>query len=382
MHWSRPFALAAVTVGVALAVLLGGVLRESASPAGARGAVDARVAAAADELGTGVARTRYRLDDPPARGGDPCRDGRRPHVHPARPRLPAARPRDRRSELLRALGADCSGARSRSTRPTRTPSAGSARSHSRATASATPSSSVGGPNVSRRPRPAHLGVVGDALVELGRYREAFATFDRMAALTSGSRRYARVSYARELLGARRTRSRRCELALEAGDAAARADRVDHVQLAKLHLGRGEARGGRAATTGWRSPSLPGYVYALDGLARVEAARGRPRAGARALAPCRRHHAAAAVRRHARRPAAHARADARRRASSTQLVGAIERVLRRERRAHRPRDRALRRRSRTPARARRSTAPAARTRERAGHRRRRRLGLGARAQRPL
>src|SRR2546428_74000 len=44
------------------------------------------------------------------------------------------------------------------------------------------------------------GIVGDALVELGRYREAFAAFDRMASLKPSLSSYARVSYARELLG--------------------------------------------------------------------------------------------------------------------------------------------------------------------------------------
>src|SRR5213592_430625 len=44
------------------------------------------------------------------------------------------------------------------------------------------------------------GVLGDSLVELGRYREAFARFDRMASLRPALASYSRVSYARELLG--------------------------------------------------------------------------------------------------------------------------------------------------------------------------------------
>jgi len=44
------------------------------------------------------------------------------------------------------------------------------------------------------------GVIGDAELELGRYRQAFADFDRMAALKPSVASYARVSYARELLG--------------------------------------------------------------------------------------------------------------------------------------------------------------------------------------
>ena len=45
-----------------------------------------------------------------------------------------------------------------------------------------------------------LGVLGDSLVELGRYEAAFATFDRMAATKPGLSSYARIAYARELKG--------------------------------------------------------------------------------------------------------------------------------------------------------------------------------------
>src|SRR5438034_3699571 len=44
------------------------------------------------------------------------------------------------------------------------------------------------------------GIVGDALVELGRYHVAFAAFDRMATMKPGLPAYARVAHARELLG--------------------------------------------------------------------------------------------------------------------------------------------------------------------------------------
>src|SRR5205807_9871342 len=46
----------------------------------------------------------------------------------------------------------------------------------------------------------NYGVIGDALVELGRYRQAFRAFDTMAELRPGLAAYARVSHARELLG--------------------------------------------------------------------------------------------------------------------------------------------------------------------------------------
>ena len=44
------------------------------------------------------------------------------------------------------------------------------------------------------------GVIGDANLELGRYDEAFAAFDRMAATKPNAASYARVAYARELGG--------------------------------------------------------------------------------------------------------------------------------------------------------------------------------------
>src|ERR1700750_3271776 len=46
----------------------------------------------------------------------------------------------------------------------------------------------------------NYGVIGDALVELGRYHAAFKTFDTMAGIQPGLSSYARVSHARQLLG--------------------------------------------------------------------------------------------------------------------------------------------------------------------------------------
>ena len=45
-----------------------------------------------------------------------------------------------------------------------------------------------------------LGAIGDALVEPGCHREGFATFDELGQVKPGLPAYARVSYARELLG--------------------------------------------------------------------------------------------------------------------------------------------------------------------------------------
>jgi tetratricopeptide (TPR) repeat protein len=120
---------------------------------------------------------------------------------------------------------------------------------------------------------AGYGILGDALIELGRYDAAFRTFNTMARLKPSIASYARVSYARELsgdwLGA-------IEAMRLAGSAAAGQQEPTawvHVQLGKLFWNHGRltraSREFHAALV-----AFPGYVYALDGLAQVAAAQGR------------------------------------------------------------------------------------------------------------
>ncbi len=90
-----------------------------------------------------------------------------------------------------------------------------------------------------------FGVIGDALVELGRYREAFAAFERMVALRPNLASYARIAYARELTGDRGGAIAAMRLALDAAGGS-----------------RSRAPG---AMSSWRSSSWAG------------AGRGRPRA---------------------------------------------------------------------------------------------------------
>jgi tetratricopeptide (TPR) repeat protein len=117
------------------------------------------------------------------------------------------------------------------------------------------------------------GVLGDALVELGRYREAFRAFDRFAELKPGLSAYARISYARELLG--RTGPAVEAMALAADSAGGHGEPAAwaHTQLGKLYFSRGRLR---TAAAEYRAAlaAFPSYVYALDALAQVEAARGR------------------------------------------------------------------------------------------------------------
>ena len=117
------------------------------------------------------------------------------------------------------------------------------------------------------------GVVGDALIELGRYPEAFAEFDRMTAVKPSLASYARIAYARELTGDRRGATAAMNLALDAAGGVPEPTAWAHVELAKLALGDGlvdaAARHVRAALA-----IFPGYVLALEQHARVDAARGR------------------------------------------------------------------------------------------------------------
>jgi tetratricopeptide (TPR) repeat protein len=134
------------------------------------------------------------------------------------------------------------------------------------------------------PYTAHnYGLVGDALVELGRYDEAFATFERMNALKPNLASYARISYARELVGRPREAIAAMELALDAASGQPEPSAWTHVELGKLRFGLGELDRAR-----WHFraalAAFPGYVYAFDGLARVEAAAGNR---ARAIAFARR-----------------------------------------------------------------------------------------------
>jgi len=118
----------------------------------------------------------------------------------------------------------------------------------------------------------NYGVLGDALVELGRYREAFSAFDRMSSLRPGLSAYARISYARELLGRTRAATHAMELALDAAGGQPEPTAWTQTQLGKLAWSHGRVdeaeRHFRAALA-----IFPGYVYALEPLALVEEAKG-------------------------------------------------------------------------------------------------------------
>ena len=120
---------------------------------------------------------------------------------------------------------------------------------------------------------AGYGVLGDALLELGRYRSAFATFDKMVGLKPGVSSYARISYARELLGDVPGAARAMRYAVDAAAGEPQALAWSHMQLGKLYWAHGD---GIAAGREYRAALRiqPGYTYALDALAQLEAAHGR------------------------------------------------------------------------------------------------------------
>jgi tetratricopeptide (TPR) repeat protein len=117
------------------------------------------------------------------------------------------------------------------------------------------------------------GVIGDALVELGRYDAAFAAFQRMVTLRPGLSSYARVAYARELSGDPVGALAAMRLALDAAAGQPEPAAFTLVEIAKLELGLGRTEAAaRHARIALRV--LPGYPAARLEVARIEAARGR------------------------------------------------------------------------------------------------------------
>ena len=123
---------------------------------------------------------------------------------------------------------------------------------------------------SRPTRRGPYGVIGDAQIELGRYPAAFGSFERMVSLKPNLASYARISYARELSGDPVGAIAAMQLALDAAGGQPEATAWVEVELGKLEFGRGRVTAAdahfRAALT-----IFPGYVYALEQRARVEAA---------------------------------------------------------------------------------------------------------------
>jgi tetratricopeptide (TPR) repeat protein len=114
-----------------------------------------------------------------------------------------------------------------------------------------------------------LGVIVDAQVELGRYREAARTLNRMVDLKPNLASYARVSYFRELHGDLGGALEAMRYAVSAGGGTP--ENVGYVQtlLGNLELALGHTAAARLAY-GQALAGVPRYVPASVGLARVEA----------------------------------------------------------------------------------------------------------------
>ena len=115
------------------------------------------------------------------------------------------------------------------------------------------------------------GVIGDALLELGSYDRAFRAFQTMVDTRPDLSSYARVAYARELVGGVRGAERAMRMAFDAAGTPADAAWTAY-QLGELAFGSGDVRSAR----GWyaRGRDLdPSYVPNLAGLAKVAWARG-------------------------------------------------------------------------------------------------------------
>ncbi|HZQ04775.1 MAG TPA: hypothetical protein VFA88_12245 [Gaiellaceae bacterium] len=121
----------------------------------------------------------------------------------------------------------------------------------------------------------NYGVIGDAEIELGRYRSAFRDFDTMTRLQPSLSAYARVSYGRELIGHTAAAITAMKLALDAATDTAEPAAWTRVQLGKLYFNHGRYRAAEREFL-LANETFPNYAYALDALATTEAALGRLR----------------------------------------------------------------------------------------------------------
>jgi tetratricopeptide (TPR) repeat protein len=116
------------------------------------------------------------------------------------------------------------------------------------------------------------GVIGDALVELGRYPEGFQALQRMVDLRPDLSSYARASYAWELQGRTANAIHAMRLALDAAASPADAAWASYY-LGELYWNSGNLQQAEAS---YRQGTLhdPSFVPNREGLAKVAAASGR------------------------------------------------------------------------------------------------------------
>src|SRR6476620_5242224 len=119
----------------------------------------------------------------------------------------------------------------------------------------------------------NYGVIGDALVELGYYRQGFQAFDTMATLRPDVSSYARIGHARLLLGDVAGARSALRLALDASLGQGETEAWTRVQLSKAAFSVGDIAPALAqARAALRA--FAGYAPAYDALAWAEYGRGR------------------------------------------------------------------------------------------------------------
>jgi len=116
------------------------------------------------------------------------------------------------------------------------------------------------------------GVLGDALVELGRYNEALSAFQQMLDTRPDLNAYVRVAYLRELHGDPSGAIDALKLAVEATRPAGETAAWVHWQLGNLYFNT-NAPENAAAEYESALDAFPEYVHAVAGNARLAAARG-------------------------------------------------------------------------------------------------------------
>jgi tetratricopeptide (TPR) repeat protein len=118
-----------------------------------------------------------------------------------------------------------------------------------------------------------LGIIADALVELGRYDEAAGTVQQMVDLRPNLSSYARVSYLRELSGDVPGAVDAMRKAVDAGGGVPENTAYARVLLGNLYFNTGRLQ---EAETQYRAALaiFPNYVHGLAALARVRAGEGR------------------------------------------------------------------------------------------------------------
>jgi tetratricopeptide (TPR) repeat protein len=118
----------------------------------------------------------------------------------------------------------------------------------------------------------YYGIVGDAQIELGRYEEAIASYQKMIDHRPDFSSYSRVAYARELYGDPEGAIQAMQDVVDAGAPVPENKAWAYVQLGNLRFTTGQLQEA-AKDYDLATKTLPNYPPALAGQARIAAVRG-------------------------------------------------------------------------------------------------------------